>query len=116
MKGIELKKYLLENKITVASVARLIGTTPQNLSSKLLAEDISTGLLESIAAAVGKDVPFFYGCDSSGCCASAAGECSTAVAGNQNNVNSERFVQLLTKKDEQIDRLLAVIETLSKSK
>jgi len=115
MKGLQVKKILQENGVSVAHCARILGISQQNLSAALSKDDIRTGLLEDIAAIIGKDVPFFYGVDSSGCTASASGDGSTAVAGNRNNVNSERFVQLLAKKDEQIDRLLSIIESLSKA-
>jgi len=114
MKGIEIKKILSENGVSVAHIARLLGLSQQNLSAALQKDDIRTGLLEDIAGAIGKDVPFFYGVDSSAPGAIAAGENSTAVSGSRNNVNSQQFVALLTKKDEQIDRLLKIIETLQK--
>lgn len=113
MKGIEVKKILQENGVSVAHCARILGLSQQNLSAALSKDDIRTGLLEDIAAVIGKDVPFFYGV-SSAPSATANGNGSTAVAGNRNKVNSEQFVQLLTKKDEQIDRLLQIIESLSK--
>lgn len=113
MKGIEVKKILQENGVSISHCARILGTSQQNLSSALNSDDIRSGLLEDIASILGKDVPFFYGVDSSACSA-VAGENATAVAGNNNRVNSESLVNLLTKKDEQIDRLLNIIESLSK--
>ena len=97
----------------MSDVARKLQMSQQNLSACLSSDNIKTGLLEDIAAVIGKDVPFFYGVDSSACSA-VAGENATAVAGNNNRVNSESLVNLLTKKDEQIDRLLNIIESLSK--
>lgn len=43
------------------------------------------------------------------------GDGNTAIHGNGNQVNSEttRFIALLEKKDEQIDRLLAIIESVT---
>jgi len=43
------------------------------------------------------------------------GNHNTAIQGNGNQVNSEttRFLALLEKKDEQIDRLLAIIESVT---
>lgn len=42
------------------------------------------------------------------------GDCNTTVQGNSNNVNCEtaQFISLLKKKDEQIDRLLSIIENI----
>ncbi len=113
MKGIEIKRILSENGVSVAHIARLLGLSQQNLSAALQKDDIRTGLLEDIAGAIGKDVPFFYGVGTSAGSALASGDNSTAVAGNNNRVNTERFVNLLAKKDEQIDRLLSIIESLS---
>lgn len=46
------------------------------------------------------------------------GDYNTTVHGNSNNVNSEtaRFIALLEKKDEQIDRLLSIIENQTNGK
>ena len=113
MKGIEIKRILSENGVSVAHIARHLGLSQQNLSAALQKDDIRTGLLEDIAGAIGKDVSFFYGVGTSAGSALASGDNSTAVAGNNNRVNTERFVNLLAKKDEQIDRLLSIIEALS---
>lgn len=113
MNGEQIKKILRVNGYSLAEVGRLIGKNSQSMNSLLSRGDIKTSELEKIAAAIGKDVPFFYGVDSSACSA-VAGENATAVAGNNNRVNSESLVNLLTKKDEQIDRLLNIIESLSK--
>lgn len=112
MKGLHVKKILREKGISIAHCARMLGISQQNLSAALSKDDIRTGLLESIAEAIGTNMPYFYGVDSSGISASTSGDSSMTVAGNQNNVNSDNFVQLLAKKDEQIDRLLTIIETL----
>lgn len=114
MKGIQVKKILQENGFSLSQIARRLEMSQQNFSSALNSDNIKSGLLEDIAAVIGRDVPFFYGVDTSQISATASGDGSTAVAGNRNNVNSEHFVQLLTKKDEQIDRLLKIIESLSK--
>lgn len=112
MKGIEIKRILRDSGFTISQLARILETSQQNLNSALSAEDVKSGTIEKIAFATGMPVSFFYG-ESAGT-ATASGDGSTAVAGNRNNVNSEHFVQLLTKKDEQIDRLLKIIESLSK--
>lgn len=114
MKGIQVKKILQENGFSLSQIARRLEMSQQNFSSALNSDNIKSGLLEDIAAVIGRDVPFFYGVDTFQISATASGDGSTAVAGNRNNVNSEHFVQLLTKKDEQIDRLLKIIESLSK--
>lgn len=111
MKGIELKKILRDNGISISQLARVLDISQQNLNSALSADDVKSGTIEKVAFASGKPVSFFYG-ESPGS-VSASGDNSTAVAGNNNRVNTERFVNLLAKKDEQIDRLLSIIESLS---
>lgn len=111
MKGIELKKILRDNGISISQLARVLDISQQNLNSALSADDVKSGTIEKVAFASCKPVSFFYG-ESPGS-VSASGDNSTAVAGNNNRVNTERFVNLLAKKDEQIDRLLSIIESLS---
>lgn len=113
MKGKEMKDIFRDLNISQSEVARRIGESSQNLSSMLASDDIKTGIVERIAEALSRPVSFFYGEQPSAGSASASGDNSTAVAGNNNRVNTERFVNLLAKKDEQIDRLLSIIESLS---
>lgn len=58
MSGEEVKKILKEN-YKLADVAAAMGIIPQNLQSLLDVADIKTGVLERIAAAIGKDICFF---------------------------------------------------------
>lgn len=113
MKGIELKRILRDNGFSISQLARILDISQQNLSSALSADDVKSGTIEKVAFASGKPVSFFYGEQQSAGSASASGDNSTAVAGNNNRVNTERFVNLLAKKDEQMDRLLSIIESLS---
>lgn len=82
MKGLHVKKILREKGISIAHYARMLGISQQNLSAALSKDDIRTGLLESIAEAIGTNVPYFYGVDSSGISASTSGDSSMTVAGN----------------------------------
>lgn len=59
MSGEEVKKILKEN-YKLADVAAAMGIIPQNLQSLLDVADIKTGVLERIAAAIGKDICFFF--------------------------------------------------------
>lgn len=60
MKGIDVKKKLLENGYLLKNVAELMGETPQNLNSMLNAKDIKTGVVEKIALAIKKPLYFFF--------------------------------------------------------
>lgn len=80
----------------------------QRLHSALKSEDVKSGLIEEIARVTNKSVCFFY--EEGG--NTVASDHSIAVSGDSNQINaiSEKFIALLEKKDEQIDRLLTIIE------
>lgn len=107
----------------MSDVAERIGVSLQNLSAMLAREDIRTGLLEKIAAAIGEPISFFYGETPAGSQATASGDGSTAIAGNGNKVHegADKFLTelaaqrgLTEKAMEHNGRLLGIIEQLSK--
>lgn len=119
MKGIDVKTELRRNGFTLTQVASLIGESQQNLNAALSKEDIRTGLLERICQATGLPIAVFYGDTSKG---NGSGNQSSIVAGNNNHINTQQdeFLRelaaqrrLTEKSQEQIDRLLGVIEKLS---
>lgn len=112
-----IKEILRKNGITLISIAEKLGESSQNLSALLQKDDLRTSLVERISEATGIPIAAFYGEAYSS--ATASGN-SVAVSGDGNSVNaiSERFMTLLenkdrqiAKKDEQIDRLLGLLET-----
>lgn len=108
MSGKELKEILNSEGVNLAELAKKLGfANDQRLHSALKAEDVKSGLIESIAKATNKSIGFFYGETGA-----VATENSVAVSGDGNSVTtiSERFISLLEKKDEQMDRLLALFE------
>ena len=117
MKGLTIKEILRKNGITLISIAEKLGESSQNLSALLQKDDLRTSLVERISEATGIPIAAFYGEAYSS--ATASGN-SVAVSGDGNSVNaiSERYMTLLenkdrqiAKKDEQIDRLLGLLET-----
>jgi transcriptional regulator with XRE-family HTH domain len=60
MRGIDVKKKLLDDGIKLNNVAEAMGIIPQTLHSLLQAEDIKTGVLENIAKAINKSIYFFF--------------------------------------------------------
>jgi Helix-turn-helix. len=110
MKGEIVKEMLKRNGIALNDLAEKLGESPQNLQSMLRASDIKTGVLERIAEAINKNLCFFYNEIQT-----SDGNNNTAIQGNGNHINSEttEFLSLLKKKDEQIDRLLSIIEKTS---
>lgn len=102
MTGKELKRIILSEGLTVAEVARRLGTSQQNLTCSLSKDDIKTGLLERVAEAMRKPLSFFYG-ESFGTVQTVSGNNNTQVAGNSNTVTSDQTVlELLKMKDEQL--------------
>ena len=117
MKGLRIKEILRKNNITQASVAKKLGESNQNLNAALSLDDVRTGLLERIAEVTGIPVSEFYGFSNS---ATASGDHSTAVAGSNIKIESNKFVaeltaqRLLTEQAlAQNDRLISIIEKLT---
>ena len=118
MSGAELKEILVSYGYNISEIATLLGfASAQRLHSALAATDVKTGLVEDIARVTKRNVLDFFpeslrhkyavACDS-----------SIAVSGDSNQVNhtSHKLIDLLEKRDEQIDRLLAIIEHLNQNK
>lgn len=113
MSGKELKEILIAEGINLSELARMLGfANDQRLHSALKAEDVKSGLIESIARVTNKSIGFFYK-DNLGALAMDNG---VAVSRDGNSVTtiSERFISLLEKKDEQMDRLLSLLEHSNK--
>ena len=83
----------------------------QRLHSALKSDDVKSGLIEKIAKATNKSVCFFYPGENN----TIATEQGIAISGSQNvvNRNTERFISLLEKKDEQMDKMIEVITDLT---
>lgn len=112
MSGKQLKEILVGEGINLAELAKKLGyTNDQRLHSALNAADVKSGLIEAIAAATNKSIGFFYPELS----ITIATDNALSVAGSGNSVYtmSERFISLLEKKDEQIDRFVGIIEKLA---
>ena len=115
MTGQEVKQILISRGVKIVDLAEKMGESQQNLSSLLKVQDIKTGTLERIAEASCIPLQDFFGISPFNI---ANGDGNTQVAGNVNNVNAEisKLIDSINKKDEQIDRLLSIIESMSKQK
>lgn len=92
MKGLELKKILCNDGIRLSELAKSLGfDNDQRLHSALNAGDVKSGLIEKIAKATNKSVGYYYGEDTQAD--------NTAV-----------LLEMLRKRDQQIDRLMALLE------
>ena len=112
MTGQKIKELLAAEGISLAELSRLLGYEgDQRLHNALRADNVKIGLLEDIARVTNKSVCFFYPNESGG--TANASDSSVAVLGSQNQIStiSERFLGLLEKKDQQIDRLLSLMES-----
>lgn len=112
MTGQRIKEILAAEDISLAELSRLLGYEgDQRLHNALRSDNVKSGLLEDIARVTHKSVCFFYPNDN--CGTANAFDSSVAVLGSQNQITtiSERFLGLLEKKDEQIDRLLSLMES-----
>ena len=98
MKGIDLKKRLQQTGKSITEISRMIGMTQQSLSQALLAKDIKSGLIELLAEKLEKPIQYFYGDD------------STNNVVKPKKDSHETLLSMLSKKDEQIDRLINIIE------
>ena len=108
MNGKELKNILKEDGVNLADLAKKLGyDNDQRLHSALKADDVKSGLIESIAKATNKTVGYYYKDNNT-----IASDNSVAISGTGNSVNSisERFISLLEKKDEQMDRIISLYE------
>ncbi|MBP3768436.1 MAG: helix-turn-helix transcriptional regulator [Prevotella sp.] len=112
MSGEELKKKLAETGISLTKISGMLGKTPQQLDQALNAKDVKTGLVEDLCRVLNVDIAFFYGAGDR----IVAVDNSTAFKGNGNTVGAgaDKYLDLLSKKDEQIDRLLGIIEGMNK--
>lgn len=116
MKGEEVKRILRANGITQKDLADKFGVSTQNISDRLSKDDIRTSLLEDIVMTTGIPMSAFYPD-----CGISQGDKSNAQIG-QNSYNSTAMLEIafnalkaqMKEKDEQIARLLSVIEKLSK--
>ena len=116
MSGEEVKEFLRKNKVSMKEIAQLLDLTPQNFSSMLQKDDVRSGLLEKIAAAIGVPVTAFYGGEGN-----IVNGNGNAVGNNSvNNAYTKEAIaeiakahELHAKSQEQIDRLLGIIEKLS---
>lgn len=115
MSGKELKEILNKEGINLSELAKMLGfANDQRLHSALKAEDVKSGLIEAISRATNKSIGFFYKRE----LGNLATDNSITVSGDGNSVTalSERFISLLEKKDEQMDRMLTILEKSQNSK
>lgn len=88
MKGFELKEYLTSKGIILSELAVKLGMSPQGLKHRFDVKNVKPDFIRQIEEVVGFKV-----------------EGVKSV-----NTETQQFIELLKKKDEQIDRLLTLLE------
>lgn len=114
MDGKVVKEKLKKCGIPLSEIATRMGyENDQRLHSQLKSEDVKSGLLEKICEAIGVDMSFFY--PSASTSVVQNNEKGANVQGQSVQViGGQEMASILSKKDEQIDRLLSIIEKSSK--
>lgn len=122
MTGQELKARIAACGISQSEIARRLGMSQQSFNQGLNVPDIRTGLLERIAEATGKPLSYFYPAAS----ATITNESSELHVRNNSDVvsgtnnggisavqDTQKLVEMLVeanaKKDQQIDKLIALL-------
>ena len=98
MNGKIIKDVLAKHGISQAEIAKLLGTTPNNLNNMLAKDDVRTGLLEGIAEAAHLPISVFYG-DAYTITGSSN---ATAINNSTATSSDDRLLTLLVNKDEQL--------------
>ncbi len=113
MKGADLKDLLRREGVILSQLAEDLGMSQQNLSAAFTRDDVKSGFLEKIAAALNKPIGFFYG-ERLGSVQTVGDNNSqvTQVAGNYSGAPDSDVLGLLKIKDEQ---LLLTIKQVSKA-
>lgn len=122
MNGLTIKEIIRRNGLTQQEVAELLKMSTQNFSAALAKDDVKSSLIERVAEAIGVPVSSFYGGTH---IHAQLGDHSSAVTGNNIQVNTitGEFLkelaaqrQITQKSQEQIDKLLAIIDKISDKK
>ena len=122
MTGQELKAIIAACGISQSEIARRLGMSQQSFNQGLNVPDIRTGLLERIAEATGKPLSYFYPA-ASAVITNESSELhvrnnSGVVSGTNNGSistgqDTQKLVEMLVeanaKKDQQIDKLIALL-------
>lgn len=122
MTGDRIKFLLDELGVTQKALSEMLGVTPQSVSAIIAASDVRSGTLEKIANVLGVPMSRFYPNDA----ATITNESSElhvrnnsgVVSGTNNGIisagqDAQRLVEILVeanaKKDQQIDKLIALL-------
>lgn len=108
----KIKQLCRVNNVTQKQLYSAIGVTDAGMRKMYARNSCDASLLEKIADYFNIGISVFF--DSDNDSVSAVNN-SLAIHGNGNSANNDTsaFLMLLSKKDEQIDRLLGIIEKMN---
>ena len=124
MTGDRIKFLLDELGVTQKALSEMLGVTPQSVSAIIAASDVRSGTLEKIANVLGVPMSRFYPNDTTATITNESSELhvrnnSGVVSGTNNGSisagqqDTQRLVEMLVeanaKKDQQIDKLIALL-------
>ncbi len=123
MTGERIKFLLDELGVTQKALSEMLGVTPQSVSAIIAASDVRSGTLEKIANVLGVPMSRFYPNDTTATITNESSELhvrnnSGVVSGTNNGSisagqDAQRLVEILVeanaKKDQQIDKLIALL-------
>ena len=122
MTGDRIKFLLDELGITQKALSEMLGVTPQSVSAIIAASDVRSGTLEKIANVLGVPMSRFYPNDTTTITNDSielhVRNNSGVVSGTNNGIisagqDAQRLVEILVeanaKKDQQIDKLIALL-------
>ena len=114
MSDIDVEKIRVKLGLTQEELAKKLGVSPRTVQNWEAGKTIPGSKHEMLRnLSVLKESTYYGGADDSNIQQKTV--MGHNISGNGNNVNSEteKFLELLKKKDEQMDRLISVIEKLS---
>jgi len=105
MNGQILKQIIERSGIRTNAFAEKMGISPQSLNSVFNSSDVKSGTIEKVASVLGVPVCTLYGDE------------NLLNYQTKNNIGGDNIVEIgsydaLKKRDEQIDRLLTIIEKM----
>ncbi len=113
MNGGKIIAVLRKYDRTQTELAEKLGTTSQNLSAALKKDDIKTGLVERVSAAL--DIPLweFYG-GTPVQTVNQNGDGGVRVNGNNNSCNSTDMLEIIRDQQKSISQLSDTISNLTR--
>jgi DNA-binding Xre family transcriptional regulator len=113
MTGEELKHILAVSGVSQTDIAKNFGVSQQNISSQLRTKDVRTKFLEQLCDMMHVTVDYFYqGTHYAGSSVNVitSGNGVSKFSGqNIMATDTDKLIEMMQKKDEQIDKLLAII-------